>query len=93
MKTVYAVILVIALVLGANALPKPRQINRRVLENRLRMFLRPGFRDLFEDNLKRFIDTVVRDVILNGSPDLGLPVLDPLKLDHVDLDLNQEGLV
>ena len=56
------------------------------------MFLRPGFRTEFEDNLKRFIDTVVRDVILNGSPDLGLPVLDPLSVDHLDLDLNQEGL-
>jgi hypothetical protein len=57
------------------------------------MVLRPGFRDLFEENLKRFIDTVVRDIILNGSPDLGLPVLDPLNVDHLDLDLNQEGLV
>jgi hypothetical protein len=57
------------------------------------MLLRPGFRDEFEDNLKRFIDNVVRDVILNGSPDLGLPILDPLAVAHLDLDLNQEGLV
>jgi len=31
MKTVYAIILVIGLVLGANAHPKPREINRLVL--------------------------------------------------------------
>jgi len=63
------------------------------MEKRLRMFLQPGFRDEFDDNLKRFIDTVVRDLIINGAPDLGLPVLDPLKVDHLDIDLSQETLV
>jgi hypothetical protein len=63
------------------------------LENRLRTFLQPGFRDEFEDNLKRFIDNVVRNVIVNGSPELGLPVLDPAKIDRFDIDLNQDGLV
>jgi len=63
------------------------------MENRLRMFIKPGFRDEFEDNLSRFIDTVVRDLILNGASDLGLPVLDPLNVDHLDIDLNQETLV
>jgi hypothetical protein len=57
------------------------------------MFLRPGFRTELEDNIKRFIDTVVRDVIVNGNADLDLPVLDPLAVDHLDIDLNQEGLV
>jgi len=57
------------------------------------MFLKPGFRDEFEDNLRRFIDTVVRDLILNGDPDLGLPVGDPLQLEHLDIDIQQEGLV
>jgi hypothetical protein len=57
------------------------------------MFLQPGFRDEFDDNLKRFIETVVRDLILNGDAELGLPVADPLKVDHFDIDLNQEGLV
>jgi hypothetical protein len=63
------------------------------LESRLRMFLKPGFRDEFEDNLTRFIDTVVRDLIVNGAPDLGLPVLDPLLVDHLDIDLSQDTLV
>jgi len=63
------------------------------MEKRLRMFLQPGFRDEFDDNLKRFIDTVVRDLILNGAPDLGLPVLDPLKVDHLDINLSQDTLV
>jgi len=93
MKTVFAIILVLALFLGTNANPRPRQINLRVLEKRLRTFLQPGFRDEFEDNLKRFIDTVVRDLIINGAPDLGLPVLDPLKVDHLDINLSQETLV
>jgi len=92
MKAVCAFILVLALVLGANAYPKARQINRHVLEHRLRMFLKPGFRTEFDDNLKRFIDTVVRDVILNGNEEFGIPVLDPLKVDHLNINLAQEGL-
>jgi len=63
------------------------------LEKRLRMFLQPGFRDEFDDNLKRFIDTVVRDLIINGAPDLGLPVLDPLEVAHLDISLSQDTLV
>lgn len=57
------------------------------------MFLKPGFRDEFEDNLKNFIDTWVRNLILYGDEALDVPVLDPLVLEKFDIDLNQEGLV
>jgi hypothetical protein len=57
------------------------------------MFLKPGFRDALDDNLARFLDTVVRDLIINGSPDLGVPVMDPLEITHLDIDLNQDGMV
>lgn len=56
------------------------------------MVLKPGFRDEFEDNLARFIDTYVRDIIKNGSPELNIPVLDPLAIEHFDIDINQESL-
>jgi len=93
MKAVCAIILVLALVLGANAYPKRKQINRSVLENRLRMFLKPGFRTELDDNLKAFIDTVVRDVIKNGNTDLGIPPADPLELAQVDINIDQENLL
>ena len=57
------------------------------------MFLKPGFRTELEDNLKRFIDTVVRNLIINGDAELGVPVADPLNVDRLDIDLNQDGLV
>jgi hypothetical protein len=57
------------------------------------MFLQPGFRDELDDNLARFLDTVVRDLIINGSPDLGLPVMDPLEITHFDIDVNQDSMV
>lgn len=92
MKAVHAIILVFALLLGANANLKPRQINRQVLEKRLRMLLKPGFRDEFEDSIAKFIDTCVRGVIKNGSPELGIPVCDPLVISHFDININQENL-
>nr|AGM32080.1 hemolymph juvenile hormone binding protein [Coptotermes formosanus] len=92
MKAVHGVILVLVLLLGANALPKPRQINRQVLEARLRKLSAPGFRSELDDNLRRFIDTVVRDVIINGRPELGLPVLDPLEVEHLDFDIALESV-
>jgi hypothetical protein len=52
----------------------------------------PGFRSELDDNLRRFIDTVVRDVIINGRPELGLPVLDPLEVEHLDFDIALESV-
>lgn len=90
MKAVCAIVLAVALVLGANALPRSRQINRSVLENRLRMLLRSDL----DDNLARFIDTVLRDWIVNGNEELGLPVADPLVIEKLDINLdNGAGLV
>jgi hypothetical protein len=57
------------------------------------MFLKPAFRDALDDNLARFLDTVVRDLIINGSPDLGIPVMDPLEITHLDIDLNHDSVV
>lgn len=93
MKAVCALLLVLALVLGASAYPKSRQINRRELENKLRMLLKPGLRDELDDNLARYIDTVVRGWILNGNEVLGLPVSDPLLIALLNINLNQQGLV
>lgn len=56
------------------------------------MVLKPGFRDEFEDNLAKFVDTYVRNIIKNGSTELNIPVLDPLAIEHFDIDINQEGL-
>jgi len=51
-------------------------------------------RTVFEDNLTRFIDTVVRDDIINGNEQMGLPPADPLAIPHADINLdNGEGLV
>jgi hypothetical protein len=57
------------------------------------MFLKPGFRDEFEDNLTRFVNTVIRGWIVNGNAELGLPVLDPLEVWTFTIDLHQPSLV
>ena len=58
------------------------------------MFLKPGFRDEFEDNLKRFIDTVVRDLVEYGNEELGIPPADPYKRARpLNINLDQDGLV
>jgi len=91
MKFLQAVIIALCLVLGVNSLPKAKSIGhlpRHVLEARLRTLLAPGLKAAIDDQIKQLLDTTVRDIILNGSPDLGFPVLDPLYLEHVDLDLN-----
>jgi hypothetical protein len=62
------------------------------LEARLRTFLAPGFRNELDDAVKRLLETKVRDIIKNGDEDLGLPVLDPLKVEHLDININQDGL-
>jgi hypothetical protein len=63
------------------------------LEAELRTLLAPGFRAALDDLITNLLDTTVRQMILEGSPDLGFPVLDPFHLDHLDLDLNLDGTV
>jgi hypothetical protein len=61
-------------------------------EARIRTFLAPGFRTELEDNIKRLLETKVREIILNGNAELGIPVLDPLRVEHLEIDLDQDGL-
>jgi len=46
-----------------------------------------------DDNLYRYFDITVRNIVINGSPDASIPVLDPLVIDRKDIDINQDGLV
>jgi len=59
----------------------------------LRRMLAPGFKAAIDDAIINLLDTTVRQILLEGSPDLGIPVLDPFKLDRVDLDLNLDTTV
>jgi len=96
MKFLQAVILALSLVLGVNSLltaEHARRIPRRLLEFQLRRMLAPGFKAAIDDAIIGLLDTTVRDILLNGSPDLGIPVLDPFYLDHLDLDINIEPTV
>lgn len=91
MRFLQAVILALSLVLGVNSLPSAdvvRRIPRHQLEAELRTLLAPGFRAVLDDTIANLLDTTVRQIILEGSEDLGIPVLDPLKIDHLDLDIN-----
>jgi hypothetical protein len=63
------------------------------LAAQLRTLLAPGFKAAIDDQIKNLLDTTVRQIILEGSPDLGLPVLDPLYLEHVDLDLDVDTTI
>jgi hypothetical protein len=63
------------------------------VEAQLRTLLAPGFKAAIDDAIINLLDTTVRQMILEGSPDLGFPVLDPFELDHVDLDLNVDNIV
>jgi hypothetical protein len=63
------------------------------LEAQLRTLLAPGFKAAIDDAIKDLLDTTVRQIILEGSPDLGLPVLDPFELDHLDLDVNMDTTI
>jgi hypothetical protein len=38
------------------------------------------------------LDEEVRKIILEGSEDLGVPVLDPLEIEHLDIDLDLDGI-
>jgi hypothetical protein len=63
------------------------------LEAELRTLLAPGFKAALDDLIINLLDTTVRQLILEGSPDLGIPVLDPFRLDRLDLDLNLDTTV
>jgi hypothetical protein len=96
MKFLQAVILALSLVLGVNSLltaENARRIPRRLLEIQLRRMLAPGFKAAIDDAITNLLDTTVRELILTGSPDLGIPVLDPFRLDHLDLDINLDTTV
>jgi len=55
--------------------------------------LAPGFKSAIDDAIINLLNTTVRQMILEGSPDLGFPVLDPYLLDHLDLDINMDTTV
>jgi len=59
----------------------------------LRTLLKPGFKAAIDDAIRDLLDTTVRQILLEGSPDLGLPVLDPLEIEHVDLDVNLDTTI
>jgi hypothetical protein len=59
----------------------------------LRTLLKPGFKAALDDAIINLLDTTVRQILLEGSPDLGIPVLDPLEIEHVDLDVNLDTTV
>jgi len=59
----------------------------------LRSMLAPGFKAAIDDAITDLLNTVVRQIILEGSPDLGIPPLDPFYLEHVDLDLDLENTI
>jgi hypothetical protein len=63
------------------------------LEAELRTLLAPGFKGAIDDAIINLLNTTVRQIILEGSPDLDIPVLDPIRLDHVDLDVNLDSTV
>jgi hypothetical protein len=62
-------------------------------EVQLRTMLAPGFKAVIDDAITNLLNTTVRQIIQEGSPDLGIPPLDPLNIDHLDLDVNLDGLV
>jgi hypothetical protein len=62
------------------------------LQASLRTFLSHGCRRELDGNLKRFLETVVRDIILNGNAKMGLRVLDPLEIEHFDIDIDQKNI-
>ncbi|PNF29373.1 hypothetical protein B7P43_G07836 [Cryptotermes secundus] len=103
MKVLNTVILALAFILGVNSLPKAaskeeliglvKGIPRHQLEAQLRALVAPGFKAALDDSIINLLDTTVRQIIIEGSEELGIPPLDPAKLDHVDLDLNLDGLV
>lgn len=102
MKVLNTVILALVLVLGVNSLPKAtsteelvglvKGIPRRQLEAQLRALVAPGFKSALDDSLINFLDTTVRQIILEGSAELGIPSLDPAKIDHLDLDVDLEDI-
>jgi hypothetical protein len=59
----------------------------------LRTLIAPGFKAAIDDAIINLLDTTVRQILLDGSPDLGIPVLDPFYLEHVDLDINLDTTV
>ena len=59
----------------------------------MRTLLKPGFKAAIDDAIRDLLDTTVRQILLEGSPDLGLPVLDPLEIEHVDLDVNLDTTI
>jgi hypothetical protein len=52
----------------------------------------PGFKAALDDAIINLLNTKVRQIILEGSEELGIPSLDPAKIDHLDLDLDLEGV-
>lgn len=62
------------------------------LEVELRAILAPGFKAAIDEAIVNLLNTTVRDIIKQGSEELGIPVLDPLKIERLDIDLNLDGL-
>jgi hypothetical protein len=58
----------------------------------LRAVVAPGFKSALDDSVRNLLDTTVRQIIRNGSESLGIPSLDPLKISHVELDIDQSDI-
>lgn len=62
------------------------------LEARLRTLLAPGFKAAIDDSIINLLDTTVRQLLLTGLPEFGLPVLDPLQVEHLDLNVDLDTI-
>jgi hypothetical protein len=58
----------------------------------LRAAIAPGFKSALDDSVANLLDTTVRQIIRDGSESLGIPSLDPLKVDHLEVDIDQSEL-
>ncbi|KAJ9582714.1 hypothetical protein L9F63_022955 [Diploptera punctata] len=92
MQTV--LLLAVVAILGVNSLPAKDQIAPELIVAHIKAAItKREARSSTDDALKNLLDTTVRNVMLEGSTDWGIPVLDPLSLDHLDIDLNFDPIV
>jgi hypothetical protein len=63
------------------------------LEAQLRAVVAPGFKSALDDAIVNLLNTRVRQIILEGSEDLGIPILDPLRIEHLGLGIHEQDVV
>ncbi|XP_069687791.1 uncharacterized protein [Periplaneta americana] len=96
MRSLYVVIVALCLVFGANAssklIERAKNAPRDQLKAEIKAVLSPSFRSSLDDSIINFLNTNVRQIMLEGSEELGIPILDPLKIDHLDIDLQMDPI-